>query len=207
MKRKLVLCLVCCCVILGVVGCGKEEVKDDTSNNNQTEEVKDSTSEKSEKEIYLDVIANKRNYISEDNTEKNVEDYLKDANITDDYTVKYALVDLDQDDKDEMIVLFESYDGFYLILNIEDDKVYGFEKDYRSMVSIKEDGTMLATNSADSSEIYKISFDKNKIENISLAIEDGNTYKLDNKTATEAEVKNYFEEFNNKKEVEFIDYK
>lgn len=193
MKKKTILGLICCLAVLLAVGCGKEE--------------KDKTSDKSDKELYIEVIDNKQNYITEDNKEKSVNDYLTDENITDGYSVEYALIDLDNDNKDEMIVLFGANDGYYLILKNEDGKIYGFERDYRSMVTIKEDGTMLATNSASSSEIYKVSFDKNKMENISLAVQDGNTYKLDGKTATKKEVEKYYDEFNAKKDVEFTEYK
>ncbi len=165
-------------------------------------------SEKKELDTYLEIVDGKKDYINEDNKETNISDYLKELNYTGDIKVSYALLDLDDDTKEEMVVGFSSdIDENYLILNMEDDKVYGFTESYRGMLNLKTDGTMTGDNGADNSQVYKMSFAKNKRTDIVLASMNGDKYQINNKDATSDEYTNFIEEQSKKENVKFKEYK
>ena len=126
MKKKILLVMLCTLCLLKTTGCGKEKVK--------PKEV----STKTDKEIYLEVVDGKKDYVNTDNQSQNISKYLEQFKENGKSTISYTMVDLDNDKKEEIIVLIENNDGYYLILNIENNKVYGFEKNYRDMTVIKK---------------------------------------------------------------------
>ncbi len=182
MKKFLILII----ILFSVTGCFKEKDLD----------------------IYLDVVDCDKPYINEENKEVNINDYLKELNYTNNIKVRYAIVDLDNDSKDEMVVGFSSdIDENYLVLNIEDDKVYGFTESYRGMLDLKTDGTMTGNNGADNSQIYRMSFDKNKRTDTVLASMNEDKYQIDNKDVTSDEYNDFVEKQAKKENVKFKDYK
>ena len=164
--------------------------------------------EKSELDTYLEVVDGKKDYINEDNKKTNISDYLKELDYPGDINVRYAMLDLDDDSKEEMVVGFSSeIDENYLVLNLEDDKVYGFTESYRGMLDLKTDGSMTGDNGADNSQVYRMTFDKNKRTDIVLASMNGDKYHVDGKDATIDEYSKFMDEQNKKENVEFKDYK
>ena len=107
-----------------------------------------------------------------------------------------------------MVVGFSSdIDENYLVLNLENDKVYGFSESYRGMLELKTDGTMTGDNGADNSQIYKMTFDKNKRTDTILASIDGDKLQIDGKDVSDQEFTEYIKSQANKENVEFKDYK
>ena len=108
-----------------------------------------------------------------------------------------------------MVVGFSSdIDENYLVLNLEDDKVYGIVcESYRGMLELKTDGTMTGDNGADNSQIYKMTFDKNKRTDIILTSMDGDKLQIDGKDVSDQEFTEYLKNQSNKENVEFKDYK
>lgn len=195
MKKKILLVMLCTLCSLGITGCGKEKVK--------PKEV----STKTDKEIYLEVVDGKKDYVNTDNQSQNISKYLEQFKENGKSTISYTMVDLDNDKKEEMIVLIENNDGYYLILNIENNKVYGFEKNYRDMTVIKKDGRLRAEGGSEYFGIYTITFDKNNIKENTLAERNGNETKVDGNIVQEKEFNNYLEEFDKKENVTFEKYK
>ena len=195
MKKKILLVMLCTLCSLGITGCGKEKVK--------PKEV----STKTDKEIYLEVVDGKKDYVNTDNQSQNISKYLEQFKENGKSTISYTMVDLDNDKKEEMIVLIENNDGYYLILNIENNNVYGFEKNYRDMTVIKKDGRLRAEGGSEYFGIYTITFDKNNIKENTLAERNGNETKVDGNIVQEKEFNNYLEEFDKKENVTFEKYK
>ena len=186
------------------VGCGskKEEVK----------KVKNKK-EVDYKSVYMDVLDGKRNFIDESDREVSFNEYLNtEKGSMDSAKVTYTYIDFENKDfskHEEMLVLTETNDGYYLILNydISDDKVYGIYKNYRDMVYIKGDATIYGSGGANANYVYKLILDKNKYEEITLAENDFGIYKINNEEVSESEYNKYMEDYNSKESVVFTDYK
>lgn len=181
----------------------KEEIIDNNKKDSkEAEQENTKTSEENketEKDIYFEVLEGKRNYISELNTQVTFDASSK--------SIKYAILDMDEDEKDEMVIQIDGED--YLILNLEDDIIYGFEVVLRGLLNLKTDGSYMASGGAASNGILKSSFSKNKRIETVLAqsdIYETNPYMINNKVVTESEVNKYFEEFNKKENIAFTAY-
>ena len=204
MCKKIIIGIVIVLVLLVTSGCGnkKEEVK-------KVEKKK----EIDYKNIYMEVLDGKRKFIDESDREVSFNEYLNnEKGSMDSAKVTYAYIDFDNKDSsnhEEMLVLTETNDGYYLILNydISDDKVYGIYKNYRDMVYIKGDATIYGSGGVNANYIYKLILDKNKYEEITLAENDSGVYKIDNKEVSESEYNKYMEDYNSKESVVFTDYK
>ena len=204
MCKKIIIGIVLVLVLLVTSGCGskKEEVK-------KVENKK----EVDYKNIYMEVLDGKRNFIDESDREVSFNEYLNnEKGSMDSAKVTYTYIDFDNKDSsnhEEMLVLTETNDGYYLILNydINDDKVYGIYKNYRDMIYIKDDATIYGSGGANANYVYKLMLDKNKYEEITLAENDSGVYKLDNKDVSESEYNKYMEDYNSKESVVFTDYK
>lgn len=186
------------------VGCGskKEEVK----------KVKNKK-EVDYKSVYMDVLDGKRNFIDERDKEVSFNEYLNtEKGSMDSAKVTYTYINFDNKDSsnhEEMVVLTETNDGYYLILNydISDDKVYGIYKNYRDMVYIKGDATIYGSGGVNANYVYRLILDKNKYEEITLAENDDGVYKINNEEVSESEYNKYMEDYNSKESVVFTDYK
>lgn len=166
------------------------------------------SSKEDEDQIYFKVLKNEIKYVAEDNTEKLfkecMENYKED---TDGPKVKYALLDWDNDSKNEMVIMIESFnDGFYLILNNEDGIVYGFEDVYRGMEDIKIDGTFIGDGGASTYGVLRDKFQKNKRIQETLAEMDMDKYQIGGKDVSKDEFQKYMDEFDKKENVEFVTY-
>ena len=182
---------------------------------NKKEEVKkvEKKKELDYKSIYMEVLDGKRNFIDESDREVSFNEYLNtEKGSMDSAKVTYTYIDFDNKDSsnhEEMLVLTETNDGYYLILNydISDDKVYGIYKNYRDMVYIKGDATIYGSGGVNANYIYKLILDKNKYEEITLAENDDGVYKINNEEVSESEYNKYMEDYNSKESVVFTDYK
>ena len=204
MCKKIIIGIVIVLVLLVTSGCGskKEEVK-------KVENKK----EVDYKSVYMDVLDGKRNFIDESDREVSFNEYLNtEKGSIDSAKVTYTYIDFDNKDSskhEEMLVLTETNDGYYLILNydINDDKVYGIYKNYRDMIYIKNDATIYGSGGVNANYVYRLMLDKNKCEEITLAENDSGVYKIDNKEVSESEYNKYMEDYNSKESVVFTDYK
>lgn len=204
MSKKIIISIILVIMLFVSIGCG-----------NKKEEAKKlkSIKEVDYKSIYMEVLDGKRNFIDENNLEVSFNEYLNtEKGSMDSAKVTYTYIDFDNKDSskhEEMLVLTETNDGYYLILNYDNksDKVYGIYMNYRDMVYIKNDTTIYGSGGANANYVYKLILDKNKHEKITLAENDSGLYKIDNKEVSEDEYNKYMEEYNNKDSVTFTDYK
>lgn len=167
------------------------------SNNEST-----AVSSSSKRELLLNVMNSKQQFITEDNTKV----FFKDFKIVENQTAKvdkYAFVDLDKDGVDELVIYTTSDYGAYVILHIEDNNVYGYKINVRALENLKVDGSFMGSNSANSSEYLRISFNKNSYTLTTEAVYDGTNqiYKIDNSTVSKAEIDKYVENWDKKENV------
>lgn len=186
-----------------LTGCGEDNSDEEI----KTDETTDTGKKESAEDLYFKVLNNEIKYINEDNNEILFSEYMKMHESSNDIRIEYSLLDLDNDFEDEMVILIKSYDGFYLILNHEDGKVYGFEDVIRGMITIKTDGTYMATGGAGIAAILKCKFDKNERIVETLAESDRNSWTVDGKKADNAQFLEYLTEFNDKEEAKFTRFK
>lgn len=187
------------------------------SNNNSESEVPQNEVSKSEKEsekeidlekIYLEVLEEKRAYVNEDNGEVYLKEYLKQFAGMGQIKISYTVLDMDNDNAEELVALFEGYDGFYLILNYEDEKVYGFEDVYRGMLDIKTNGYYYGSGGAASGGLLKSTFNKNIRNNETLAEQDYGIYKIAGEEVSEQKYNEYIqEEYYSKESVQWKELK
>ncbi|MBP3707738.1 MAG: hypothetical protein J6J36_03925 [Clostridia bacterium] len=215
MKSKflstLIVTIMLCGIFFILAGCGQEVSNNSNENlasDNQTTESKEvqkpSKDEENPDDIYFKVLKNETSYVDESNVEAYFKEYAEAYNFN--QSVKYSLFDLDGDGQNEMIILVSG--EMYLILNREGNIVYGFTDVLRGMLRIKTDGTYSGSGGAAISVICKSTFEKNK-RNIQTLAECDTTYNkyiINEKSVSRAEFEKYFEEFNNKPNVEFKDY-
>lgn len=228
MKSKLVNRLIVIILLLSTLliltGCGNEDNENKKSNNDsKTENSKVENINQNEKDdeknvtrpvendIFFDVLDNKVPFINEYGEETYFNDYMKQFEERGKSTVSYAFIDMDANgnEDDEMVVFVKNSDGFYLILNYEKGKMYGFEEPFRGMSSLKKDGIHWASGGAEYTQIIRKKFvnDGSRIENIVLAENDGGKYYIDGKGVSQKDYVEYIENFHQKEEVEFIKYK
>ncbi len=90
------------------------------------------------REIYLNVLSNEITYLNQEKKSKFISEYTKqDFGIT-----RYAIVDFNGDNVDDMVVELQNNDEetFYLLLHYYKNKVYGVKVDSNKMQSIVKDG-------------------------------------------------------------------
>ena len=121
-------------------------------------------------------------------------------------TVSYTYIDMDANgnEDDEMVVFVENSDGFYLILNYEKGKMYGFEEPYRGMSSLKKDGIHWASGGAEYTQIIRKKFlnDGSRVGNEVLAENDGGKYYIDGKGVSKKDFDEFIEKFHEKEDAE-----
>ena len=154
------------------------------------------------KQILLNVMNNKQKFIDENKKEV----YLKDFKIVENQTAKvdkYAFVDLDKDGVEELVIYTTSDYGAYVILHYENEKVYGYMIEVRSLENLKADGSFMGSNGANSTEYLRMKFNKNSYTIETEAVYDGNekVYKINNANVSEKEIKDYVENWNKKENV------
>lgn len=188
-----------------LTGCGEEQ-PDEEEKTDKTEQTVDTRKKEKAEDLYMKVLNNEIKYINEDNKEILFSEYMKMHEGSNDIRIEYSLVDLDNDSENEMVISIKSYDGFYLILNNEDGTIYGFEDVIRGMISIKTDGTYMATGGAGIAAILKCKFDKTERITETLAESDRNSWTVNGKKADNAEFLEYLTEFTDKEEVKFTTF-
>ena len=199
MKKIWVIVNVCLILILSACG-SKEIVKDKSQKDEEEKEQLDL------KQIYLDIVDSKKEYVDKDNNKQYALDYYKSLQYGP-VNLAYKLIDLDGDKTEEMVVAIDSTDRFYLVLHYEEGVVYGFYNVARGMAALREDGTYVASGGADYNYYLKAKFNKNKMEEIILAKREEDKCYIDEKETTEEEYQEYVEQFEKKEMVNFTQYK
>lgn len=175
--------------------------QNNTEQNIQEEEV---SQEKSTKDIYMEVLENKREYVNESNKSLKIKEFVKGLK-NEEAKVTYAFVDMDNDKDEELVALFDG--DPYMIFNYEDGTVYGFEVVLRGLLGLKTDGYYYATGGADLSVICTSTFSKNVRNEKELALQDGSTYEVLGKKVTKSEYEKFKkEQYSEKEDVKWTEF-
>lgn len=193
MKKKIIILA----MLILFVGCTKK-----TDENNIP---KENVDKNYTEEHLLKALNNETKVIDENNNELLLSEYKlpSDENIV---IEKTTFVDLDSDGNNELVALTKSNYGAYIILRHENNMVYVYTINIRSLNNLKEDGTFIGNNGSQSYAYMKLSFNKNLYETKILAEvnETENIYKINEKDVSKQTFLDYENEFNNKKDCEWI---
>ena len=193
MKKKIIILA----MLILFVGCTKK-----TDENNIP---KENVDKNYTEEYLLKALNNETKVIDENNNELLLSEYKlpSDENIV---IEKTTFVDLDSDGNNELVALTKSNYGAYIILRHENNMVYVYTISIRSLNNLKEDGTFIGNNGSQSYTYMKLSFNKNLYETKILAEvnETENIYKINEKDVSKQTFLDYENEFNNKKDCEWI---
>ena len=193
MKKKIIILA----MLILFVGCTKKtdekNIPKENVDKNYTEE------------YLLKALNNETKVIDENNNELLLSEYKlpSDENIE---IEKTTFVDLDSDGNNELVALTKSNYGAYIILRHENNMVYVYTINIRSLNNLKEDGTFIGNNGSQSYAYMKLSFNKNSYESkiVAEVNKNENIYKINEKDVSEQTFLDYENEFNNKKECEWI---
>ena len=193
MKKKIIILA----MLILFVGCTKKTEEKDIP--------KENVDKNYTEEYLLKALNNETKVIDENNNELLLSEYKlpSDENIV---IEKTTFVDLDSDGNNELVALTKSNYGAYIILRHENNMVYVYTINIRSLNNLKEDGTFIGNNGSQSYAYMKLSFNKNSYESKILAEvnETENIYKINEKDVSEQTFLDYENEFNNKKDCECI---
>lgn len=193
MKKKIIILA----MLILFVGCTKK-----TDENNIP---KENVDKNYTEEHLLKALNNETKVIDENNNELLLSEYKlpSDENIV---IEKTTFVDLDSDGNNELVALTKSNYGAYIILRHENNMVYVYTINIRSLNNLKEDGTFIGNNGSQSYTYMKLSFNKNLYETKILAEvnKTENIYKINEKDVSEQTFLDYENEFNNKKDCKWI---
>lgn len=139
------------------------EGQEDSKEMEDSKSSKPSGTQKSSNASYRKVLNNELSLISTD--EGGAETYLKDltyngASKPIPYNVtQFAYLDLDLDSEKEIVLALDTgYDGAFEVLKEIDGTVYGYYFNYRSMIPLYADGSMLGSSGAADNKIYRWKF-------------------------------------------------
>lgn len=200
-KEKIIYLVLCLLVLISLTGCFN---KNETSSDNEQKK------EISPKEAYFEVLSNKRTFTDEDNQNIKIDSYY-DILINTTTPSKYALLDMDRDNEEELVVSLG--DMYFLILNYEkeDDIVYGFQEVIRGLEGLRENGYYISSGGATYNFLNCSTFTKNKRLETEIASEqvDSNTslYKINGQEVTSSEYQKFIKEnYTAQKEPDWIEY-
>ncbi len=160
-----------------------------------------------EKEMLLEVLNNERTFINESGETV----YFKNHKPFDFiYAIpeKYALIDLDSDGTDELIVYNTQYYGTYTVFHIYNNKVYGYDFWERALVTLKTDGTFIQSGGAGLNRFVVLRFKNDKYNIVEQAYQNDTAkkYRINESSSTMEEVNTYIDEFYNKADVVWEKY-
>lgn len=118
---------------------------------------------------------------------------------------EYLITDLDNDGDNELIITYGP-SATELVLDCQEDNVYGYRVPVRSMKAISSDGICSCSGYAANYGKYTVSFDKEIINRNYLLYTDGYSFWIENKTVSEEEFREYEENLPQKEILLFKDF-
>lgn len=158
-------------------------------------------------EMLMDVLYNKKIFISESGEAFYFVEY-KPYGSLEVIPDKYALVDLDGDSNDELVVYITAEVGDYMVFHVYNNKVYGFVFGGRSLMSLKEDGSFVQSGGAGINVYACLKFEKNKYSITELAYKDdyAQQFRINGVATTAEKAEAYVVGFYNKPDVVWMKY-
>lgn len=159
---------------------------------------------------FLSVLNSEAPFISEDGKSVLLKNYSYGNNGATEvyYAVpqEYAVVDLDGDGTNEVVVDITSSQTDYMVFHKYNNSIYGFLIGRRSLQDIKKDGSFCGSSGAGLIVYSKMEFNKNTYKVIDEAYEDNynGIYKIDGKEVTKEAIDKYKVEWDLKEAARFI---
>lgn len=146
----------------------------------------------SSKEIISQVLRGEKEFVDESGKEVSINNItIDDANVK---INSYTYVDIDNDKEDELVAITDSYYGYYLVLDVFNNMIYGYNINLSDMDYINMDGIIL--DNIENDRVYKqFVFDRNSYKTKNIAVYKDNEYKISDNQVTEEEFKDYENKF------------
>ncbi len=118
---------------------------------------------------------------------------------------KYAIIDLDNDGTNELVLYASPDFGLYLVFHEYNGVIYSFEFAERAMIDLKQDGSFIQSSGAGINSYAVLKFDKNTYKIIEEAYRDDDlqTYRIDGNECSLNDINDFITSFNNKTSVEW----
>lgn len=157
----------------------------------------------------LSVLENEITFLTEDGNNIYLKEFVYGSDGVGEYYAapqEYTFIDFDGDGANELVVDISLAHTFYMIFYENNDIVYGFLINRRSLQSIKKDGSFVQTGAADVNYYCKLEFDKNTYRVINTAIKDekNGIYEINGKKCALESVNEYIEDWNSKIDASWI---
>jgi|GEM_PF-1995872 len=167
-----------------------------------TDPVSSDSSDETEK--LLAVLNNEKTFINESAESVFFKDHKAFGSV-EAVPEKYALLDLDGEGTEELIVHIASDIGAYTVFNVYDGKVYGFDFWERAIIDLKTDGSFMQSSGAAENSFATLQFEKDHYVIVEQAyINDlANFYRVNGASATAEEASAFADTFHKKDAVQW----
>lgn len=148
----------------------------------------------SNEEILSQVLNGQKEFINENGVELLLNDFsIEDEKVR---INSYQFVDLDGDLNKEVIAITDSFYGYYLVLDIDSNIIYGYTISKSEMKYINNDGIIYNKYDGENKEVFqRIKFNKNKYKFISLASHINDEFKVEDNIVDEASYNEYINDY------------
>lgn len=188
-KKKLFISLGMCLLVVLFIIAFLYDIKVEKVAEN---DVKSPIKKMSNDEILTQVLNGEKELIDYDGNEILISDLKIDGVNTS--INQYTFLDMDGDNKNELVSITDSYYGYYLILHIENNVIYGYNVNINDMDLINKSG-LIYDKTEEGCTYSKIKFIKNKFKFMNVASFNNGQYLIDKEESNEEEFKVYEEEF------------
>ena len=203
--KKTALFLIFIITMLSICACGKNKASYDVQKGNvkNTGTVNEGNTAKYE---LTDILNNKISFTAESGKSVYLKNYRSekypDLQITPE---KYAIIDLDNDGVNELVLYASPNFGLYLVFHEYNGVIYSFEFVERAMINLKQDGSFIQSSGAEINSYVVLEFDKNTYKIIEEAYHDdfSQTYRINGKECSLKDINIYETSFKNKASVEW----
>lgn len=152
----------------------------------------------------MKVLSENSKFIYKEN-ETSLDDYIKNNPYKID-TKAYVMVDMNEDNKKELVLYLEGIDAEYLVLSLEDDKIYAYRYSMKDFQDLRENGVYKKVVKTNSYAYLRSTFNKGKLEEKSLASIDVDKYTLNNEPSSKESFEEYEKNINNTNKVKYTKY-
>lgn len=203
--KKILLFFILIITVISICACGKNNKSYNKHNDNA--ETSGILSENNAQKYELtDILNDKISFTDEAGKSVRLKNYRSekypDLQITPE---KYAIIDLDNDGVNELVLYASPNFGLYLVFHEYNGVIYSFEFTERDMIDLKQDGSFIQSSSAAINSYVVLKFDKNTYKIIEKAYRDdfSQIYRINGEECGLKDINDYEIRFKNKASVEW----